>query len=347
VEFLPNHGPTSIMFGPEANLGGFNLMAFGHPDRHYSDGVPRVPGRERSETDDQLSRLLKDLDPKLEERVNRAFRQWNQVLRDYLRTEMAFRLTVGDDAQAVPFRIVQGLPVPLRKVVQGLEERTLKLLLRLPLLETTAAGLEFLDKQNAVADASIPRAAYFIRELLKGLHSIDLQKRLSEIHEDVFGAYFYRVPEIHIYWMAIGLACTTLKVDVESLTVVVVLHELAHAYSHLGRDIDSNRWDVESFAHADLRIVEGIAQFYTSVICEKMKERYPAALSSYQALLNIQSGPYVVHKDWVKAPGNNTVSPRAGEVVRASMVECRTRGIQDYGEFVQSMKNSHGRLGAR
>jgi hypothetical protein len=335
------------MFGPEANLGGFNLMAFGHPDRHYSDGVPRVPGRERSETDDQLSRLLKDLDPKLEERVNRAFRQWNQVLRDYLRTEMAFRLTVGDDAQAVPFRIVQGLPVPLRKVVQGLEERTLKLLLRLPLLETTAAGLEFLDKQNAVADASIPRAAYFIRELLKGLHSIDLQKRLSEIHEDVFGAYFYRVPEIHIYWMAIGLACTTLKVDVESLTVVVVLHELAHAYSHLGRDIDSNRWDVESFAHADLRIVEGIAQFYTSVICEKMKERYPAALSSYQALLNIQSGPYVVHKDWVKAPGNNTVSPRAGEVVRASMVECRTRGIQDYGEFVQSMKNSHGRLGAR
>jgi hypothetical protein len=335
------------MFGPEANLGEFNLMAFGHPDRHYSGGVPRVPGRERSETDDRLARLLKDLDPRLEERVNRAFRQWNQVLRDYLRTEMAFRLTIGDDTQAVPLRVVPGLPVLLRRVVQTLDEHTLNLLLRLPLLESTAAGLEFLKVQHAVADVSIPMAAHFIRELLKELHSIELQKKLSEIQEDVFGAYFYRVPEIHIYWMAIGLVCTTLKVDPESLTVVVVLHELAHAYSHLGRDIDSNRWDVESFAHADLRIVEGIAQFYTSAICEKMKERYPAALSAYQALLKIQSGPYVVHQDWERAPDKNAPSPRAGEVVRASMVECRTRGICDYDEFVRAVKFSHARLSAR
>jgi hypothetical protein len=289
--------------------------------------------------------LLKDHDPKLEERVNRGFRQWNQVLRDYLRTEMAFRLTVGDDAQAVPLKIVPGLPVPLRQVVQALNERTLKLLLRLPLLESTAAGLEFLESQNAVADESIPRAAHFIRDLLTDLHSIDLQKKLSEIHEDAFGAYFYRVPEIHIYWMAIWLVCTILQVDPEPLTVVVVLHELAHAYSHLGRDIDSNRWDVESFARADFRIVEGIAQFYTSAICEKMKERYPAALSAYRALLSIQSGPYVAHVDWVKAPGGTT-SPRAGEVVRASMVECRTRGIRDYGAFLRIVEYTHARLSA-
>ena len=113
------------------------------------------------------------------------------------------------------------------------------------------------------------------------------------------------------------------------------------------RDIDSNRWDLECFAHADLRIVEGIAQFYTSVICQKMKERYPAALSAYEALLGLQSGPYVVHQDWVKIPGKGTPSPRAGEVVRASMVECRTRGIRDYNDFLRAVEHSHLRLSTR
>jgi len=155
------------------------------------------------------------------------------------------------------------------------------------------------------------------------------------------------VPKIHFYWMAMGLVCNALKVAPESLTVVVVLHELAHAYSHLGQDIDSNCWDVESFAHADLRIVEGIAQFYTGAICEKMKERYPAALSAYQALLEIQSGPYVVHQNWERAPDKNAPSPRAGEVVRASMVECRTPGICDYDTFVRAVEFSHERLSAR
>ena len=324
----------------------FSLSAFGHPNRHYSGAPARAATREHAATDGRLTQLLEDLDPKLEERVNRAFRQWNQVLRDYLRTEMAFRLTIGDDTQAVPVRIVPGLPDRLRRVVWNLEEATLRLLLRLPLLESTAAGLEFLENHQAIADASIPTAARFIRHLLNELAKIDLQKMLSEIHEDVFGAYFFRVPEIHIYWMAIGLVCATLQVDPESLTVVVVLHELAHAYSHLGRDIDSNRWDVESFARANLGIVEGIAQFYTGAICQKMKDRYPAALAAYQALLGIQSGPYVVHKAWVNPSGSHKPSPRAGEVIRASMVECRARDIQDYDEFFRLVMDTHARLRA-
>jgi hypothetical protein len=78
-----------------------------------------------------------------------------------------------------------------------------------------------------------------------------------------------------------------------------------------------------------------------------MKERYPAALSAYEALLGLQSGPYVVHQDWVKIPGKGTPSPRAGEVVRASMVECRTRGIRDYNDFLRAVEHSHLRLSTR
>jgi hypothetical protein len=59
--------------------------------------------------------------------------------------------------------------------------------LRLPLLESTATGLEFLENERAITDESIPTAARFVRELLTMLHKIELEKKLSEIHGDVFG----------------------------------------------------------------------------------------------------------------------------------------------------------------
>jgi hypothetical protein len=34
--------------------------------------------------------------------------QWNNVIRDHLRNEIGLRLTVGDEAQAVPLRVVDG-----------------------------------------------------------------------------------------------------------------------------------------------------------------------------------------------------------------------------------------------
>jgi hypothetical protein len=54
----------------------------------------------------------------------------------------------------------------------------------------------------------------------------------------------------------------------------------------------------EAFARADLHIAEGIAQFYTEVICRKMQGRFPAADNAHRALLHYQSGPYRVHEAW-------------------------------------------------
>jgi hypothetical protein len=85
---------------------------------------------------------------------------------------------------------------------------------------------------------------------------------------------------------------------VEALTIVAATHELAHAYSHLGRDIHGGRWDTEAFAKAKLNIAEGIAQFYTETICRKFHNRFPAAENAYRALLQYQSGPYRIHESW-------------------------------------------------
>ena len=49
---------------------------------------------------------------------------------------------------------------------------------------------------------------------------------------------------------------------VEDLTMVVPVHELAHAYTQLGADIEGRRWAVNAFARADIELKEGLAQYY-------------------------------------------------------------------------------------
>lgn len=147
--------------------------------------------------------------------------------------------------------------------------------------------------------------------------------------------------------MVIGIMARVLGVAVEALAVVVLAHELAHAYGHLGRDIDSGRWDTEAFARANMSIAEGIAQFYTEAVCRKLEERFPAASQAYLGLLEYQSGPYRVHETWAdpelkaaKKKGNE----RAGEVVRSGLIECRKTGITSYVEFESRLRASHERL---
>src|SRR5690606_22172982 len=105
-------------------------------------------------------------------------------------------------------------------------------------------------------------------------------------------------------------------------------HELAHAYSHLGRDIDNERWDTELFASTDPHIVEGLAQFYTQAVCTLLEPRFPAARMAYEALLAKQRGTYKEHLKWVDN------DERGGEIVRVAMIECRSRGMKHAKDFL-------------
>ena len=64
---------------------------------------------------------------------------------------------------------------------------------------------------------------------------------------------------------------------------------------------------------AEPEIVEGLAQFYTEVVGQKLQQRIPVAYAAYEKFLELQSGPYIVHREWTKAE-----DPQ-GEIVRASM----------------------------
>lgn len=324
---------------------------WGHASRHYAE-LPVHPGSASKSQKKSLSPLEKrwaDLlnvaSPGTRDSVDRAFRQWNGILRDYIRTETALRLTVGNEARAVPVKVIDGMPRPLAEILtdfEGLEW----LLLNRPLIEGAANGTRFLERHIPDVMSLLPdgeafpqpgeveRVAATAERLLILLDKTEALTRIAGCQEDVLGAYFFRIPEIRLYWVPIGIVAAMLAVPVDALTVVVLAHELAHAYSHLGRDIDNEVWNTDRFAGAELSIVEGLAQFYTQTVCSLLVPRFPAAHKAYEALLAKQSGPYKAHRDWV---GNEE---RGGEIVRVTMIECRSRGMQRAEHFLAAI-NRH------
>jgi hypothetical protein len=93
------------------------------------------------------------------------------------------------------------------------------------------------------------------------------------------------------------------------------------AYTHIGRDIDGKAWVEPGFARSDLTVIEGLAQFYTLAVAEKLNIRAPGVHQAFTKLLEYQSAPYKAHAEWLKD------SPtQRGESVRFAMLRARGLG---------------------
>ena len=156
--------------------------------------------------------------------------------------------------------------------------------------------------------------------------------------EDILGAYFYKqIPKIELYWGAIGLCCMySGEYDIESLSIVVLAHELAHAYTHIGTDIDGGQWDTKDFHEVDVYVAEGLAQYYTEKVLFKIKDKYPKPLVAFEELLGDQPQPYRIHKEWVK------YSP---ETIRRALLETRRQRKHELRDFVEFLDRAHKELG--
>ena len=318
---------------------------WGDSSRHYASprhGESAARSGSPSDLEKRWVHLVHAAMPQAREHVEQAFRQWNGIVREQLRNEMGLRLSIGTESQAVPVRIVDGLPRPLAESLETFPKWEW-LILHRPDVEATVRGAELLaahreqaegilrDRVSMASASSLAEVAESAEQLLATFDELDAIKRIVDCREDVLGAYCFRIPEVRLYWVPISIVSRLLGVPVEAMTLVVLVHELAHAYSHRGRDIDGEGWSTEHFAGADMAIVEGIAQFYAQVICEGLKLRFPAAHQAFEALLAKQSGPYIEYREWVDR------SEPAGEIMRVAMVECRSREVGRTSEFVDAI----------
>jgi hypothetical protein len=326
---------------------------WGHEDRYFALSAvvaSRSMPRDVSSNASRWAKALESATPGTRDAVESAYRRWNSVIRDALRIETALRLSVGEDIQSVPVKIVDGMPAPFAEALRGLEGLEW-LLLNRTALEAAITGARFLEaslpgaraqwgEEAGLADVDDIRAVHATAySWLRRLNQLNALERLAGIREDVLGAYYFRIPEIRLHWQVIGITARLLGVSTEALTIVVLAHELAHAYTHLGLDIDNERWETDRFARSDLHVVEGLAQYYTETICSRLEPRMPSALAAYHALLQHQSAPYQAQLSWTEG------GRRSSEIIRVSMLEFRSKGLESHADFTSAVNRY--RVGVR
>lgn len=276
-----------------------------------------------------------------EERVLQSVKRFSPIIRELIRAETGLKLSDGEQRGALPVRVTNGMPLSFVKVVTDEPDAILwKLLALHARLHDAAHTLAILAELASQVDSwvscppgvretlgAIPPAQQCAALLAKLQRAETVKKKIKAIiSEDILGCYFYPqhcAPRIEIYWMPIGLIAQAINVSVENLAVVVLIHELTHGYTHIGCDIDAERWEREDFAKTDIYVKEGLAQHYTAFISGKLEERSPGCHDAYKAFLELQSGPYLFHQDWLK-----TQPARRGEAVRYALLAAR-RGIID------------------
>jgi hypothetical protein len=220
-------------------------------------------------------------------------------------------------------------------------ERTLKELI--PQIVRAPGGIELMED----LPGSLEPVTELARRLLAEAGKFDLLKWMLEVNEDILGIYRYSPMsgrrlrsgmegEIELYWGVIGLVSRLLGCTVEALTLVVLAHELGHAYTHLGFDIDGERWTNEDFAKSERGLKEGLAQYYTARVCAAFKKFDPAFESAYEALLKGQPEDYQTHVPWLK--------DQKPEEVRLSMLETRRQSLLKLEDFNNLLTSAKDRL---
>ena len=106
--------------------------SFGSDDRYYSESDPSIARKGRRpffRNEEIIRRLLLSYHEDLQNKVERTVKQWNLIVRDHVRKETALRLSIGDDRQAVPVKIEDGLPLPFAQLIEEVKNETLLRLL--------------------------------------------------------------------------------------------------------------------------------------------------------------------------------------------------------------------------
>ena len=169
---------------------------------------------------------------------------------------------------------------------------------------------------------SISTTSDFSNFVLKNLIKRDPFQQILSVREDVLGAYVSTNRDLHIsanykghknalhnsygpgtiilYWAVIGLFSLWMDCEFDDLSLVVLIHELAHAYTQIGCDIQGRRWDPAYYSNSDSEVKEGLAQYYTHRVLNRNKDRYSGAFEVFKKMMDWQDPKYQVHKKWMQ-----------------------------------------------
>ena len=277
-----------------------------------------------------INELVKQLPKETKTKVEQAKNAYNRIIREAIRFESRLSLNSGksDDINEdnssikIPIKVEVGYPeeianfiIPEQYAFAAILSQIRNELIRLKesagIVSSFICAHQHRDEMFEFAGGAICYSEIEADKLLQIIDQYDLVKELLSFNKDILGCYRYSIDlsqfknltpanrEIFLYWGVIGLMAPRLGVTIEALTAVTLAHELAHAYTHLGYDIDGNRWSDNGFQDSDLEVTEGLAQYYTERVVSRLILKIPGGWDAYTKLLEKQSSYYQAHKRWI------------------------------------------------
>lgn len=294
-----------------------------------------------------IKELIKRVPRETEAQVKRARDRYRAAIQEALRVETRLQLRTANDEDPsgshvqVPIEVTPGYPAVMEDIEFDDDFDLLLLLVRYrEMLQQSDRSLPSLSdlqrhlterpewaKWVTVSGSDITQVHAWVALLLKRLSDQDPMNKLLAIRDDWLGVYESwaefetdddRRPNrarIQLFWGVIGLASQWMPCSIEDLTIKVMTHELAHAYTQLGADIGGRRWLVSAFHQSDSALKEGLAQYYTERVLTRLRTRFEGALNVYRKMMPGQPPAYRTHIPWTKG-----FSP---EAARRAMIEVR------------------------
>lgn len=319
----------------------------------------------------KLSALIAKVPSDVEGKVRDVLKAKRSALGQAIRAECHLVLTTsdsGDDARAttmVPCQLAPGYPAQLGDIELP-DNFELGLLLgsNRAAIENARSGVERLlviskemtarpqwRRQVMASDNHLHATYMWADTLLQILASHDPMSALLQFEEDILGIYQYSYSatlsmfddaslansaSITLYWGVIGLVAKWMDCGVEDLANVVLTHELAHAYTQLGADMNKQRWSASLFSQTETAVKEGLAQYYTDRVLVRLGRPYAAAYDVFQRLQQFQSPPYRAHLPWLEK-----YSP---EAMRRAILEARRNKTLKLSEFERILETAQQAL---
>lgn len=302
----------------------------------------------------KLALLLERVDPRLEGAIREAKNGLRQGLGMSIQNVMRLSLRAAHPPSSIQVDISPGYPKVLEDVDIGEWNEQAEHLIAfrkemecyLRDSQRILGGIRGLPEQGgskgevrAAWGESMHESEQIVEKLLKFSVSKSVLKRILEVDEDILGSYSFEGGKgrVRLYWAVIGFVATSLGVDAIDLAMVVLTHELSHAFTHLGGDADGNTWP-DFFVGSDRRILEALAQYYTHSVLFgiNLKGQEVGIRKAYEVLTPLQPEVYQRHRSWIKL--------WQPEAVRAAMLELRNGTVVDLEGFESSIKSHAERL---
>jgi hypothetical protein len=279
-----------------------------------------------------ISRLVKEYERKYAELFKKVKNDWNQKIREFLRDETGLKFhqknvkKTYQDNYSVDFHFVPDYDNLFVKLIDAsFPELDFDEFIAYKNLDVTLKSANgFLMKVGRPSSETKTLNEYinkyFVENNLETI--IDKLFKTKDRRLDIWGSYDLHSFEIEIYYLPLLLFSQLNNISLEHCIVTTLVHELAHAYHHRGKDKDNIIW--ETMKNTELEIKEGLAEYYTWRFVEEYKSSYPVMSIAYDKMFECLSGPYIIFKEWKEY---------SKETINAGLLSVRKNRITKYDDF--------------